>query len=162
MDYDLTSLVAYQNTLDERILNKHHLSRQKTINERILAFLVELGEFANETRCFKYWSCKEASAKDVILEEYVDGVHFLISLGIDCQIDFVFTIENSENNLTKLLLDVFNKTALLVNDISKDNIEQLFVSYLKIAYSKDISEDEIIKAYLKKNEINHQRQENNY
>ncbi|WP_425289035.1 dUTP diphosphatase [Spiroplasma endosymbiont of Clivina fossor] len=41
--------------LDARILEKKLLV-EKTIDKRFLALLVELSEFSNELRCFKYWS----------------------------------------------------------------------------------------------------------
>ena len=44
---------------------------------------MEFGEFANATRCFKYWSNKPSEAQDIVLDEYVDGLHFFLSLGID-------------------------------------------------------------------------------
>ena len=50
----------------------------------MLALLVEIGELANETRSFKFWSVKPASEKKIILEEFVDGIHFILSLGIEC------------------------------------------------------------------------------
>jgi dimeric dUTPase (all-alpha-NTP-PPase superfamily) len=41
-----------------------------------------MGELANEVRCFKFWSYKLPSEEKVILEEYVDGIHFITSLAI--------------------------------------------------------------------------------
>ncbi len=48
--------------------------------KRDLALTIELAELANETRCFKYWSSKGPSEREVILEEFVDSIHFLLSL----------------------------------------------------------------------------------
>ncbi|MDR1782324.1 MAG: dUTP diphosphatase [Bacilli bacterium] len=162
MHYNLESLVPLQKKLDETIRNNHHVTNEDTINERILAFIVELGEFANETRCFKYWSLKKASEASVILEEYVDGIHFLLSLGIDYNINFNFDIICDNDNLTLLILDVSAKAAQLVNNINKDNLENVFKTYLKIAAANNIDEQAIINAYLRKNEVNFERQENNY
>ena len=47
-----------------------------------MALLVER-ELANETRSFKFWSTKGPSANEIILEEYVDSIHFLLSLLIE-------------------------------------------------------------------------------
>jgi hypothetical protein len=78
----LDELFSLQKGLDEEIHQKHHVDLRETHYKRILALLVELGEFANETRCFKFWSLKPASEKGVILDEYADGMHFFLSLGI--------------------------------------------------------------------------------
>ncbi len=76
-----TTLFDRQRELDERIEEEHQLSGNQ-FDERLLALLVELGELANETRSFKFWSTKGPSPQDVILEEYVDGIHFLLSIGL--------------------------------------------------------------------------------
>lgn len=162
MHYNLECLVPLQAELDQTIRENHHVTNEETINERVLAFIVELGEFANETRCFKYWSVKEASPNKVILEEYVDGIHFLISLGIDFGISFIFDVEASDEDLTLQILDVNDKATALAHNINKNSMERVFKAYLKIAASYNISETTIIKAYLEKNKINHKRQENNY
>lgn len=39
---------------------------------------MEFGELANETRCFKYWSIKPMSDKEVILEEYIDCLFMIL------------------------------------------------------------------------------------
>src|SRR5579875_4105332 len=72
-----------QSELDAHIENEHP-RKENRHSEKVLALLVELGELANETRCFKFWSIKPASPKEVILEEFVDGIHFILSLGIEC------------------------------------------------------------------------------
>ena len=86
MRLETKKLYEIQDTLDRRIFENHDVTREDTTIRRILALLVEVGELANETRCFKFWSSKAPSEKAVILEEYVDGIHFLLSLGIDLQV----------------------------------------------------------------------------
>src|SRR5690625_909139 len=70
-----------QRELDNYIESNNDLHNKDVFQEKYLALLVELGELANETRCFKFWSMKPPSDKKVILEEFVDGIHFLLSLG---------------------------------------------------------------------------------
>ncbi|MEG2909687.1 MAG: dUTP diphosphatase, partial [Erysipelotrichaceae bacterium] len=90
-------LYEMQDKLDQRIFDEHGITRIETMNRRMLALLIEIGELANETRCFKFWSNKGASSKDVILEEYADGIHFLLSLGID--------LKDKENEIELVALD---------------------------------------------------------
>ena len=82
MEINLTKLYPLQAKLDLDIAKRHNITYQSTFYSRLLALIVELGEFANETRAFKYWSNKPSSSKEVIIEEYSDGLNFLISLGI--------------------------------------------------------------------------------
>jgi len=51
------------------------------LNDRILALFTEVGEFANATKCFKYWSNKPPESKERLLDEYVDILHFYLSIG---------------------------------------------------------------------------------
>ena len=54
--FDLTDLYKKQAELDAAIAANHNITYETTRPRRILALLVEFGEFANATRCFKYWS----------------------------------------------------------------------------------------------------------
>src|SRR4051794_21413839 len=89
-----------QAELDSYIIDNHDLKERNVFNEKYLAFLVELGELANETRCFKYWSTKKPSEKETILAEYVDGIHFLLSIGLEKGYRYHVT-ENVEREIDK-------------------------------------------------------------
>ncbi|MBS3991052.1 MAG: dUTP diphosphatase, partial [Erysipelothrix sp.] len=56
MIIDTSLYMPYQRELDERIFSTHQTNRENTRIDRTLALCVELSEFVNETRCFKYWS----------------------------------------------------------------------------------------------------------
>ena len=84
----LNNLKITQKKLDQLIFQTHHQSYQKTFQKRKVAFLIEMAEFMNETRVFKFWSFKPPSCREVLLEEYVDGLHFLLSLANDLTINF--------------------------------------------------------------------------
>lgn len=159
---NLDLLKPLQKKLDEKILLNHNITSKKTILERILAFQVELGELANETRCFKYWSLKEASEESVILEEYVDGIHFLVSLSLEFDFDLVFNIESVDKSKTKQFLDVFVASSNLEKNFSSESLIKLFKEYLILGVLLGFNNENIINAYIDKNKTNHIRQENNY
>ena len=60
---NLTRIFGMQEVLDTRIIKEHGLEGQNLFYNMILALQVEIGELANETRCFKHWSNKESSEK---------------------------------------------------------------------------------------------------
>ncbi len=64
---NLTKIFGMQKVLDTRIIEEHGLEGQNLFYNMILALQVEIGELANETRCFKHWSNKGSSEKEVIL-----------------------------------------------------------------------------------------------
>lgn len=71
-----------QKELDDYIIDNMELSLgfNHRLTNTILAAIVELGEMANEIRCFKHWSKKPSSSRSVVLEEYVDVLHFFLSI----------------------------------------------------------------------------------
>lgn len=160
-------LLENQKKLDHHILTKFKLNDEQTLDKRILAFLVELAEFINEQRDFKYWSIKPASEQDVLLEEYIDEIHFLISIGSSLQVDFnKFHYQNKYFgkvvSLTKLYLECFAACAKLIKKQTTKIYFQVLNQYLIIAAQLKFTETDLITAYNKKNEINFSRQENNY
>lgn len=161
----LKKLFQMQKTLDSHIEEKHGLQDEDLFTRKVLALLVEVGELANETRCFKFWSIKPASPKNVVLEEFVDGIHFLLSLGIVCGFDDKeFSLEQGRagENLTEQFLKVYETISIFKSSKSFEDFLNLFKAYMALAALLSISDEEIQQAYFQKNEVNYQRQQNNY
>lgn len=159
----LTPLFALQKQLDEEIAASHQVDYESTFSRRILALLVELGEFANETRCFKYWSYKGPSPKETILDEYADGLHFLLSLGIPLGVsEYKHYFHVAEKDLTKAIVQVYEDVAKLHEEYTVENYAKAFRDYLNIIPLFDYSSEEVVEAYLKKLSTNHQRQKDHY
>jgi dimeric dUTPase (all-alpha-NTP-PPase superfamily) len=157
-----TTLFDRQRELDERIKEEHQLSGNQ-FDERLLALLVELGELANETRSFKFWSTKGPSPQDVILEEYVDGIHFLLSLGLALGYERdSFPAGSSYLDATDAFLDVFRKVTNFGLSKTEPMYETLMAAYLELGYTLGINEELMVMAYMAKNEKNHERQNQGY
>lgn len=163
MNWD--TLFSMQQQLDTYILDNQQLSADHVFNKKYLALLVELGELANETRCFKFWSTKEKSKKNVILEEYVDNIHFLLSLGLEKGYAF------SEIEVTPFEADVSETAAFnhlytlcvaFYSDQTKANYLGLFKAYLQLGQLLGFSEHDLKQAYYDKNEVNYERQQTGY
>lgn len=160
---NLEKLFSMQKILDEHIRNQHSLQGQSLITKKMLALQVELGELANETRCFKFWSNKKPSEKDIILEEYVDCLHFILTIGIE--INFT-DIKLEPRSLECSITDQFVNLFIDINDFivcsSKDHYITLFEDFLTLGNSLNFSHDDIENAYIAKNTINHERQNEGY
>lgn len=87
---ELKEFYKMQNDLDEYIVDKAFGAGNYLIDghndiafltDRILALMIEVGEFANATRCFKYWSNKDSESKERLLDEYADILHLFLSVG---------------------------------------------------------------------------------
>ena len=169
-----TQLFKIQKDLDTRILVKHKLSLSlDVLYKRFLASLVELGECANDDRSFKYWS-ENQQQKPTVLEEYVDKLHFVLSIGLALQsLGFIAKLPVQLNpigqmNKTKQFLDVYAATTRLYEAVEQEAAtkalwyKRLFELFLGLGVALGFTEDQIESAYMKKNEVNHQRQSNGY
>lgn len=159
----LDTLFDMQRALDAYIKENHQPA--DTFRERGLALLVELSELANETRCFKFWSTKGPSAEEVILEEYVDSIHFLLSLGIEKGFDDLEewpVSENGEQDLTGLFLRTGQAIYQFLDDLSLQSYKIIWMYYGELANKLGYTEEQIIQAYIDKNEENYARQRNGY
>ncbi|GIN17497.1 hypothetical protein J32TS2_28530 [Shouchella clausii] len=193
---NLTKLFEIQKELDEAIIKKKGLEGKDLLQERILALLVELGECANEWRGFKFWSennspkppqynwrvSEDGLNKEWIpewgyesyplLEEYVDCLHFFLSIGISIgHTDFEAWEYSNTKDETKQFLAVFGQIDnIKITFEDKDNIEPddcvvyeaAFAHFLALGKMLGFTWGEIEQAYLQKNEINHKRQETGY
>lgn len=160
---DVTPLFPLQAELDASIASLHNVTYESTFERRVLALLTELGEFANETRCFKYWSLKGPSPKERILDEYADGLHFLLSLGIPLGVSqYKHYFHVREKDLTKAILLVHKDVVEMLEHYDADHYAKAFGDYLNLIPLFDYGEKEVIEAYLAKLDVNHKRQEEKY
>ncbi|WP_110114863.1 dUTP diphosphatase [Bacillus sp. CGMCC 1.16541] len=161
---NITKLVEMQKQLDQHIETKHSLQHEDLVERKLLALLVEMGELANETRCFKFWSVKPSSDRETILEEFVDGVHFILSLGIEkghTGIEILPQIQQQET-MTAQFLQVFKEALRFQEDMSESQYIQLFSSYMALGEMLGFQATHIEEAYVSKNEVNFKRQEQGY
>jgi dimeric dUTPase (all-alpha-NTP-PPase superfamily) len=160
----------------------------------MLGFLVEVAECANEQRSWKYWSTdqeprtvrKEVTeygefnqpiewnvypGQNPLLEEYVDGLHLVLEIGIDLQEMYPsITLPAEVNmtilteNVTKQFKDVI-KAALILEQKHEDGFPvrheyiRLLKLFIGLGEMLGFTEEQIEEAYFAKNKINHQRQE---
>lgn len=160
---NLTILFKMQQELDAYIQNNQSVT-EDVFEEKGLALLVELAELANETRCFKFWSTKGPSEQNVILEEYVDSIHFLLSLGIEKGLDTLeeWPVGEIDGNLTEVFLQTVNSIYEFISKKDMASYKNAWIHYGAIAKRLEVSYTEIMEAYVEKNEENYKRQRTGY
>lgn len=161
---NIEKLMDMQAGLDEHIEKKHDLHREDLVERKILALLVELGELANETRCFKFWSLKGPSANETILAEYVDGIHFILSLGLEK--GFVPTVVSGslqvKGDVTAQFIEIYGCINEFRLHLTEPAFQAVFTEYLRLGEMLGFSAKDVEAAYVKKNEVNYERQKNDY
>lgn len=162
---DFQSLYPIQAGLDQHIHTTMKVTYDSTFSERLLALLTEIGECANETRCFKYWSRKPASSPAVILEEYVDILHFILSFGVAFHFETVTPADCGDdwpNSVSAGFVQLMAISVAFGQTPFRSIYARLLGGYLRLAAQLQLSEADIIQAYHQKNAINYARQASGY
>ena len=186
---NLTKLFETQRILDARIEKEHpKVEGEDRLAKKILALQVEIGECANEWRGFKFWSNDQKPRSEVkhyargsgksiphyvvsnpLLEEYVDCLHFILSIGLnlDLKIKAMEELIIFDSRPSRDTVFVFSK---LFHSISSMNYtEEIeghyyngFQWFVELGHKLGFTWEQIEKAYCDKNEINHTRQDTGY
>lgn len=160
---DLKDLFIAQKGLDERIAKEHNITYSSTRDKRIMALIVEIGELANTTRCFKFWSNKGMDKQEIVLDEYADGLHFFLSLGNDIgTTKTIYHISKHEDDLTKQFHLVYHNIDLFYKKQDEKSYIRAFQSFLNILPLLSYKWPMLKEAYYKKLQVNYDRQNNNY
>lgn len=160
---DLKEIYQESKRLDSLFGEQNDLFSDEIIEKNILELLVEFGELANETRCFKYWSIKPMSDKEVILEEYIDCLFMILCFCnmTNVSMDEAFptaTQENIVGTFLTLYKDGFN----LKKNLPKETVKQLLVNILYLADLLNFQYKDIKKGVSKKSLIIRKRFKENY
>lgn len=152
-----------QRVLDERILSGLGIEPKDIALEKHLALKTELFELINEIESFKWW--KKNKGKEHILEEGCDVLHFLLSLANDNEIEFIDVDTNTdmidmEMNELLGIMDSLTLDMFIEKDYTGLNFLLKLLSI--VLYKKGYNANDLYNAYISKNKVNHERQDNNY
>lgn len=156
MDY--SALFTKQSEFDEFLIEKHGLEGKDLLPDKFISLDVELSELANEVRFFKFWSEKEMNRARA-LEEYVDALHFFLSIGNDFMVprnhEYVVHMESIHRQYMEL-----KKWCM----VTKGAVEwhYAFAIFRGLGDMLGFSNEEIFLVYERKNQVNYTRQKEGY
>lgn len=160
---NIEKLIPKQKELDELLKITHNFQPKDVIYKGLLALYVEIAELANEVQSFKYWKKNKKIDRNLIIEEFSDGIHFLLSFLLTFKIDsFIIDEIVATNDINKQFLLCFGAINDFIRDQNKEKLLQAFSLYLGIIKLLNFSDEEIISAYFSKNKKNFDRIKNNY
>lgn len=102
--------------------------------------------------------------KHPLLEEYADGLHLILELGLEINFDHINFVQELEpgENVLELFIEVSECITTFARSKHPSHYRILLETYLLLGRELGYSENEIEEAYYKKNKINHIRQDNGY
>ncbi|MCV3733555.1 dUTP diphosphatase [Mycoplasma enhydrae] len=160
---ELHLIFEAQKTLDKTFINnieKEDLELFDT--KKVIALLVELGEFANEVKAFKYWKKDKNIDRKKLLEEFADGIHFITSLAYQMEVPSKVEPKIRYDNFNLQLAHTYKLFCNLLENKDKKSVQEAFEVYLGLGQLVDINEKDIIESYLYKNKKNYQRIKERY
>ncbi|WP_077623819.1 dUTP diphosphatase [Sediminibacillus massiliensis] len=166
MNWD--KLFEIQGGLDFHITKEKGLQGQDLLPQKILALQVELGELAQEVQdAWKFWKLGFKRNGKKVLEEYVDCLHFILSIGLDLKltdIDILTRNRLISSNVTEVLSDLIMGVSTLKYEEAdkKHNYGSVLHGFNHLGELLGFTAEQIEAAYLEKNKINHDRQVNGY
>ena len=162
MDY-INEMLDLQKELDFKIFNKFEVLPHETFDKRIVATLAELFEFANEEKSFKYWTENKEVNYDKALTEYIDILHFLLSLANTINFDLKKEASIEYRTNTEDLIFDFTRRMIYFHDFGNpDDLLYCFNVWQFIGILMGFSDKEIFDKYKQKNQENLNRLERGY
>lgn len=173
---DLAKLFETQKILRDRI----KYEGADRFEKLVLSLLVEIGECANEWRGFKFWSKDQEPRtkvvtkgwyegfqyheefKNPLLEEFVDGLHFVMDIGLERGIENMGYAVYISDSIEKQFLYLYQEVSKLSLRFRHHDYRTTFQLFLGLGEMLGFTWIEIEQAYYEKNKINHQRQEQGY
>ncbi|MCR3757441.1 dUTP diphosphatase [Clostridium felsineum] len=151
---NLNKLFHLQKNLDKTLINQRNLSNENLYSQKTLALQVQFGELAGKTRCFNYWNNEVQCERNAILKEYINCLHFILSIGLDKEyIEFNLPDSSFSPNMVDQFLGLFIDINDFVICSSKDNYITLFQDFINLGKNLGFDDSEIENEYIEKTEL---------
>ncbi len=150
--------------LDSEFMNKYISVDKELHKKNCLELIVELGELANESRCFKYWSIKRVN-HEYLLEEYADCLLMVLYMFNYYNIDNIYTINGEySDDILIVFNDLIRMCTKFMDNVSidKEYLINVFNYLLHLGKLLDFTDDEIINACYNKIIKNEERLNSDY
>jgi dimeric dUTPase (all-alpha-NTP-PPase superfamily) len=102
---------------------------------------------------------------NTLIEEYVDALHFILSIGLDIAEPDIVNLRDvdGKENIIEQFIEVFDRVrGLYFFEYDIFEYESLLAQFIKLGEMLGFSLEQIEEEYLRKNVVNHQRQEMGY
>ena len=162
MDLTKWNKIYQYNIYLDNIFKEKYKNDNKLIEKNGIELLVEIGEFINETKVFKYWTSKLPD-KDKMLDEYADVITMILTFYHELDMNIQkLNVDIKETDLLILFKDMYNLALNFIETNLESDLEKLFMITLYIGKILEFSEEEIINAIENKQKIIEKRLNSDY
>ena len=128
---------------------KNEILNTTRINQKILSFLHDLSEVALESRCYLFWEKEEPVNHQQLLENYLEGLTMLMSIGYELRIHSIKNhTEIPENqDLYSLFFKIYQSILNVQKQYSSEDYQNTIDDYFTLGFKLGIDIDEIIDNY---------------
>ena len=128
---------------------KNEILNTTRINQKILSFLHDFSEVALESRCYLFWEKEEPVNHQQLLENYLEGLTMLMSIGYELRIDSIKNhTEIPENqDLYSLFFKIYQSILNVQKQYSSEDYQNTIDDYFTLGFKLGIDIDEIIDNY---------------
>lgn len=142
---NLEKLYEFQSMLDKGMQDRLDVQGRPLLTQKILALQVKLGELASETQCFKFWVSKKSPIRSRILEQYIDCIYIIFSIGIEKGfVETEFEVTEVEYELTDHFLNMFIDLNDFMVCSTKDNYITLIGALLSLSLMFGFTENDVL------------------
>lgn len=158
---DWNDIYQRNKILDSHFDEKYLESEPLLFEKNCLELTVEIAEFANETKCFKYWTIKPMK-KEETLEECADVIMMLLYFYNHLNVSTLNIKKIESSNILKDMNHIFYLSTTLMENCNKKVIDEIFGYLLGIASHLELEEEILINACNKKIDKVEQRLKEDY
>lgn len=148
--------------LDHIFMAKFEKNEPMYFEKNCIEFLVEFGEFVNETKCFKYWSIKKPKM-EAVYEEFADCITMILTMYyvLDLELD-TLNEHHKTKNILELINYIYSQGSKLMNKINEVLVKDLLSNLFYLAELLNLDKEEIYKTLSYKQDKVEERLNSNY
>lgn len=140
----------YQVYLNKELqATKNEVLNVKRLNQKILAFLYDLSEVSQYSRCYLFWEKEEPVNHNKLLEHYIEGLTMLMSIGYELRID---SIKNHTElplsvDIYSLFFKIYHSILKVQSHYSSEDYQNTIDDYFSLGFKLGINIEEILDNY---------------
>ena len=148
--------------LDHIFMKKYEEKEPLYFEKNCIEFLVEFGEFVNETKCFKYWSIKKPKMEDVY-EELADCITMTLTMYYVLKMDITdLNKHHKSTNVLEVINHIYSQGSKLMTKLNEDLVKDILANLFYLAELLELDKEEIYRVLTYKQDKVEERLNSDY